>query len=112
MTNPTRNSTLARFVLVTGCFLLPGLFALACTDTRRGLGEQCLKSEDCVSNLCVARECASQPPLITGTSQPPADAGPDVTVVDDASDSGFVPDAPTDAPSDADANAIDAHADD
>lgn len=103
MIDPTRNAMVARIVLVTGCFLLPGLFVLACTDTRRGLGEQCLKSEDCVSGLCVAQACASEPPLLTGTSTPPAEAGPDATVEADASgsDSGPVADATTDAPSDA-----------
>ncbi|HEX7663079.1 MAG TPA: hypothetical protein VF407_01140 [Polyangiaceae bacterium] len=100
----SKRSKLAKIVLVTGTFLLPGLFVIACTDTRRGLGEQCLKGEDCQSNLCVSQQCASEPPFINGTGTPVNDASPDVIVVIDASDAGPITDSGSDSPTTTDAS--------
>lgn len=74
---------------------MPALFAVACTETRRGLGEACLKGEDCTSGLCVAQQCAASPPVVQGSSNPtpdgstsdatpPEDSGADVVEPIDA----------------------------
>jgi len=73
--------------LALAFFVAPGLLALACTETRRGLGEECLKGEDCISNLCVAQICASAPPLLQGGPTVTADgSAADSAVENDASD--------------------------
>ena len=78
-------------------FVLPGLFALACTETRRGLGEECLKGEDCVSNLCVAQVCAAAPPLLQGTPTVTSDgSASDGNAENDASDAAELSDSQKD----------------
>jgi len=32
---------------------------IACGDTRRSLGDECLRGEDCLSGLCTARVCTT-----------------------------------------------------
>ncbi|MGH7281691.1 MAG: hypothetical protein ACRELY_09230 [Polyangiaceae bacterium] len=94
--------------LVVFFFAAPGFFALACTETRRGLGEECLKGEDCISNLCVAQICAAAPPLLQGTPGVTSDgASEESSVESDASDASEIPDVlndvtSTDAGDDAD----------
>lgn len=81
-------------------FVLPCLFALACTETRRGLGEECLKGEDCISNLCVAQVCASEPPLIQGNSTvTPDGSSSEASTGTDASDAAEIPDVGNDVTS-------------
>ncbi len=49
-------------------FALLGAFVLAiggCSETRKGLGETCLKDGDCVSNFCSATVCIAEPPVLT-----------------------------------------------
>jgi hypothetical protein len=40
-----------------------GLLA-ACTDTRRSLGDDCLKNQDCLSGICSEYVCTAPPPLL------------------------------------------------
>ncbi len=61
---------------------------VACSETRRPLGEDCLKSGDCLSGLCSGLKCAATPPLLDGTPDH-ADAGRD-DASDDANDSASV----------------------
>jgi hypothetical protein len=75
----------------------------ACTETQRGLGEACLKGEDCTSGVCVAQLCAESPPLLQGTPATTLDGAAEATTTSDASDAGVVdarPDAPVDDASD------------
>ena len=66
----------------TGALLLMALLA-ACSETRRSLGEDCLKDGDCVSGTCSQLRCSAPPRLLDGAisplpgdaSAPPADAG-------------------------------------
>lgn len=44
------------------------LAAAACGETRRTIGEECIRNDDCLSDVCSARECVGQPPLISGAS--------------------------------------------
>jgi hypothetical protein len=69
----------------------------ACGETRRPIGEECLRDEDCLSSVCAARTCVSAPPLVTGGGEPVADETP------------RIPDA---GPADADAGASDARSED
>ena len=52
------------------------VFVLACGESRRPIGDECIRSEDCLSNVCAARVCASAPQLVTGASNPPAPEEP------------------------------------
>jgi hypothetical protein len=63
----------------------------ACAETRRPLGEACIKDDDCLSGVCAAQQCAARPPLLDAQSPATADAGPaGDALVDSAS---LVPDA-------------------
>ena len=68
-----------------------GLLA-ACGETRRPIGEECLRGEDCLSGVCSSRTCVAAPPLVNGTGGPPPDEMPRIPVVDagvvDARDEG------------------------
>jgi hypothetical protein len=83
-------------------------FAGACAETRRTIGEDCLKSQDCLSGVCSQLVCVAAAPTTnqtpTGDGGAPAEAGET-----DASDGGTGAeaqaeagaDAGTDAPADA-----------
>jgi hypothetical protein len=58
--------------------------AAACTEAGRGLGETCLKNQDCQSNLCVDAVCVGSYPLLD--AEVDAEAGPPVG--DGSSDGG------------------------
>ena len=69
--------------------LAPVLLVVAlasCAETRRSLGEECLKNDDCLSGLCVARACDHPsdtlerplPATPAPTSTTPVDAAADV----------------------------------
>lgn len=68
----------------------------ACGETRRPIGDECLRSDDCLSGVCSARTCVSAPPLVSGVGPPPADEIPNIPVVDsgDASTSADAPSLP------------------
>ena len=55
--------------------VLIAFLASACMETRRSLGEDCLKNDDCLSGVCAQFLCASAPPTID--TPPVADAEPD-----------------------------------
>ena len=54
--------------------------AFACATTKRAPGEECLKSEDCLSGICSQLVCAAAPPLTSSednnTEAGAADTGP------------------------------------
>jgi uncharacterized membrane protein YgcG len=49
-------------------FVVAGIAALslayACAEVRRSLGDECIKSEDCLSGICSQFVCSASPPLI------------------------------------------------
>ena len=55
--------------------LLP-LVLLACGESRRPIGDECIRNEDCLSNVCAARACSSAPSLVSGATNPPGDEEP------------------------------------
>ena len=67
-----------RTLLAIGCALAPLAVLLvgACGESRRPIGEECLRNEDCLSNFCAARSCVSAPTLVTAASNPPEDEEP------------------------------------
>jgi hypothetical protein len=65
-------------------FIAFAAVASACGETRRSLGEDCIRSEDCLSNLCASAKCSSDPPLLDGSPPPDTEAGADVTTDADA----------------------------
>jgi hypothetical protein len=50
----------------------------ACGETRRPIGDECLRDDDCLSGVCSARSCVSAPPLRVGTTGPTPDEQPDI----------------------------------
>jgi hypothetical protein len=73
-----------------------GLVAIAgsggCGETRRPIGDECLRGDDCLSSVCSDRTCVAAPALVTGAGPPPADEVPRVPIVDGGTSGG-----PTDA---------------
>ncbi len=49
---------------------------VACGETRRPIGEECLRNEDCLSSNCAARICAAEPTLVTGATGPAGEEEP------------------------------------
>lgn len=67
--------------LTASCALLLAV-AAACGETRRPLGDECLRDDDCLSSACSGRVCVAQPPLSSEDLGPP-DRGaklPDATI--------------------------------
>lgn len=55
--------------LALACLLLG-----ACGETRRPLGDECLRDDDCLSSVCSGRVCVATPPT-TGDQLGPPDRG-------------------------------------
>jgi hypothetical protein len=74
----TRRRSTARAVSIFSAVLLAlaACFS-ACAETRFGLGDDCLKDQDCLSGICSGGKCVAAPPI--GTVSPP-DAAPDTSV--------------------------------
>ena len=53
-----------------------------CGETRRPIGDECLRSDDCLSGVCSDKTCVAAPTLVTGAGGPPPDELPRVPVVD------------------------------
>lgn len=63
-------------------FIAAVLFALACGETRRPIGDECLRDDDCLSAVCSERTCVAAPALVNGATSPPPD---DTPLIPDAS---------------------------
>lgn len=57
--------------------------AAACGESRRPIGDECLRDDDCLSGVCANRACVSSPTLVTGAAGSPPDDAP--RIPDDAS---------------------------
>lgn len=55
---------------IAAVFALTTLVA-ACGESRRPIGEECLRDEDCLSDVCAARSCVSAPTLLSGATGAP-----------------------------------------
>ncbi|MBX3190130.1 MAG: hypothetical protein KF819_24095 [Labilithrix sp.] len=67
----------------------------ACGETRRPIGDECLRSDDCLSGVCSLRTCVAAPTLVTGAGGSPPDETPRIPPGDASA-----ADAPADAPGD------------
>jgi len=56
----------------------------ACGETRRPIGDECLRDDDCLSGTCSARECVPAPSLVTGAGNASAEEEPRIPVADAA----------------------------
>ena len=57
---------------------LVAVILFACGETRRPIGDECLRDDDCLSGYCSARSCVSAPPLKVGATGPTPDEEPDI----------------------------------
>src|SRR5688572_22926750 len=58
--------------------------AFACGETRRPIGDECLRDEDCLSSTCSARLCVPAPALVRGAPNAPAEEEPRIPAADAA----------------------------
>jgi len=95
MTVKSRSNARRRFSLRTIVVVVLGVgaVAVACADTRKTLGEECIKDVDCQSGICGSGRCAAAPPILDRDASTPA---PDAST--DAAEAG---DAPVEAAPDA-----------
>ena len=63
-------------VVVALTSLIAVAAAAACGESRRPIGEECLRNEDCLSTVCAARTCVPASGLVTGATYPPTDEEP------------------------------------
>jgi hypothetical protein len=63
-----------RLVCVCACAAIGALLGNACLETRRSLGEDCLKDGDCQSGVCSQLRCAATPPTTDAKSDIARDA--------------------------------------
>lgn len=58
--------------------------AAGCGETRRPIGDECLRGDDCLSDFCSARTCVAAPPLVNVSGGPPAEEMPRIPAGDGA----------------------------
>lgn len=68
----TRSLVVSTIAITLLGFGVGGLGA-ACGETRGSFGDACIKSEDCLSNICASQKCAADPTFLDG-SPPPTEA--------------------------------------
>lgn len=95
-------------VLALLAFAVAMGIAGGCAETRRTIGEDCLKSEDCLSGICSQLVCVAAPPTTdqkpgnadASTADAPAEAAPAEAAPEAAPETGGG-ETGSDAPSDA-----------
>ncbi len=94
-----RRRVRARVPLTAALFALGVWSGLAaCANTDKVVGEECIKSDDCLSGLCESQVCVAAPPFLSVPSANPADAALDTSPPDSAADSAPADDASDSAP--------------
>lgn len=76
------------FVASTLAAAAAAFVVIACGESRRPIGEECLRNEDCLSSFCAARTCVSAPALVTGAIDPPGEEEPLIPTTSDSGTSG------------------------
>jgi hypothetical protein len=61
---------------------LVAIAVVACGETRHPIGDECLRSDDCLSGVCADRVCVSAPSLVTGATSEPPDEEPRIPAAD------------------------------
>jgi hypothetical protein len=83
-TTPPRNESLDGALVVAAVAMAS--LTQGCAESRRSLGAECLKSQDCLSGICSQFACAAAPPTLdteenaeagVPEAAPLPDAGPD-----------------------------------
>jgi hypothetical protein len=74
---------------------IPVAVATACGETRRPIGDECVRSDDCLSGVCSSRTCVSAPGLVNGAGGPPPNEVPRIPVGE--AGGGMTDDSSTDA---------------
>jgi len=105
---------MTRAISVVGPVVVAAALGGGCTQIQRGLGESCLKDQDCLSGVCSQLACVAAPPLLDGAvTVPTASAeagGRDATVDAAVAEASLESSSPGDAapaPSDALADSVD-----
>ncbi len=70
--------------LTIGALSIAAFLVVACGETRRGLGSECLRDEDCLSGVCSSRTCAGPPTVKTPPEEEPADDDTEPTPLPEA----------------------------
>lgn len=71
------SSASATRALVASLGLIALVASVRCADVTRGLGEPCIRNEDCLSGVCAGQQCVAQPTVFDASRPPTADAGAD-----------------------------------
>jgi len=51
------------------------LASVRCADVNRGLGEACIRDQDCLSGACAGQQCVASPPLFDASAAFDAGSG-------------------------------------
>jgi hypothetical protein len=88
---------------VVVALLVPTALATACAESRRALGDDCLKDQDCLSGLCVQLHCGAAPEYTDAMIESDAAAASDVAAgaADASADGAAAMDAPAEGARDA-----------
>src|SRR5262245_20948317 len=86
MADKARSRFRAASCFLTVILAVGALFG-ACTEGKRGIGDECIRNDDCVSDTCVARRCTAPPPF-TDAAQPQGDGAVGTDSSGEAGDSG------------------------
>jgi hypothetical protein len=71
-----------RVARACGLVFGPLVVCVACGETRRPIGDECLRGDDCLSGVCADRTCVSAPSLVTGAQSQPPDETPRIPSAD------------------------------
>ncbi len=71
-----------RLAWLASLALCVALVLVACGETRRPIGDECLRNDDCLSGVCSSRTCVAAPSLVTGAGPPPPDETARVPIVE------------------------------
>ncbi len=67
--------------VLAGLGLVAMLASVRCADVDRGLGQACIRNEDCQSGVCAGQVCIAEPPVFDAAPQ--ADAAGDGSATPD-----------------------------
>ena len=70
-------SFVRHIVSIAAVVMMYGALVFACADTKRILGEECIKSDDCQSGICTGQKCTAAPPILDHDASLTSDAAPD-----------------------------------
>jgi hypothetical protein len=99
MTVKDRFRTHRRVLTIVSVVVSFGAIAIACQDTRRSQGEECIKNVDCESDICLDQRCVAAGPILDRDATPAPT--PDGSTTMDSATVDAPPDSPVETGSDA-----------